>query len=173
MRRKAVFITSDTTEDKFDDIERTLQRMSRKLFKTTTVIMPPIPISVALSKIPEDGEIFRGLFRVSGSISEIFAVCEDVTKDTRPLIKITVKQIDNIETSTSIVLKKGAASASPNFPIPAGSRVIMSVDNPSNVSNLWLSALYDMDILSAAKEALSIDDLVANMDKIVDDITVK
>lgn len=169
MGRERKFITSDTDEGRFEDIERTLQRMSSKLMGMTTVIMPPIPISVAMAKIPEDGEIFRGMFRVSGHISEIFAICEGVAKDSNPMLQITIRHTDNVEASMSVPLKKGVAKSSVEFPVPAASRLLMTVTSPESVSGLWMSALYDMDIVDAAKEALAIDNLVEKIESVVTD----
>lgn len=166
MGRVRKFIKSESFEGKFDDVERSLQRMSSRVFSSATVVMPPIPISIAISKVPEDGEIFRGMFRVSGHLSEILAICEEVKKDSKPSIRVSVTTTDNMKTSISMPIKKGLARLETEFPIPAASRVLIDIDEPDGIKGLWMSALYDMDVLAAAKEALAIDTLVDQMESV-------
>jgi hypothetical protein len=167
MGRMNVFLKSDTPEGKFDDIERVLQRMSMKLQKTVTVVVPPIPISIAMKKLPEDGEIFRGMFAADGKLTSIRAFIEGVSKGSTPQMKITIQQMNGLVGSSTYPLQAGTISVDTEIQIPQGSRVLMEVSEASSVSGLWLSALYSIYVEQTMKEQLSIDALTAQQSELI------
>jgi hypothetical protein len=170
MARERKFIKSEG-DKRFDDIERALQLMSAKLFKTTTVVIPPIPLSCAMKLVPADGEIFRGFFRTDGLITSLCAFCEAIAKGGKPTVKVKVFLQDGTSHQTELALRSGFSMSQVEFPMPALSRVIMTVTDPESITGLWFCATYEVEIKSAAMHALAIDDLVANIDAISGFIT--
>lgn len=161
MTRKRIFLKSETVDGRFNDIERALQLMSTKLYKTTSVIIPPIPLSVALNKIPEDGEVFRGLFITDGHISKVNAYCEDIVKDAKPEMSISVIT-KGVTSTVSFFLKRGFSESEFDFPVPAGSRVSMAVTEPVSITGFWAAALYQMEVKDSAVKSIAIDNLLAS-----------
>ena len=172
MARQNVFIKSDSTDKKFDDIERTLQLMSTKLFKTATVVIPPIPLSFALKTIPLDGEVFRGFFSVDGHISRLDIFCDSVEKGAN--VSITVSVLGDIKKSAGVALKAGLSSFPMEVGLPKGSKVIITVDGDrEKVTGLWACALYETHMGSVAIEPLVIDDIFANREGILEYVPEK
>ena len=172
MARRNVFIKSDSIDKKFDDVERTLQLMSTKLFKTATVVIPPIPLSFALESIPTDGEVFRAFFSVDGHISRMDIFCDSIEKGA--VATITVSVLGDIKKSVSVDLKKGLSSFPMEIGLPKGSKIIITVDGDrEKVTGLWACALYETHMGSVAIEPLVIDDIFVNREGLLEDVTEK
>lgn len=60
------FTTGDTIEEKLVAIETTLRHFSRRLQKTGTVLIPPIPI---FARSDVSGVVFRGLIPYKGQVN--------------------------------------------------------------------------------------------------------
>lgn len=168
MGRERRFIKGDTTEEKFDAIERVLQLMSTRMFKTATVVIPPIPLSFAYASVPLDGEVFRGFFNVDGHISRIDVLCEKIEKDAQ--VSLVVNVLGTVGKSVSFNLKTGLVSFQIELGLPKGSKVLITVDGDRDkVTGLWASALYETHMGSAAVQPLVIDDLLEKAEGVMED----
>lgn len=168
MGRVRTFIKGE--ESALDDIERALQLMSSKLYQSATVFSPPIPIMTAHAVVPESGELWRGMMIMEGVITDIFAFAETVVKNSNPNIKVSITT--GAKTSYDFTLKQGYQKLSPEILVPSGARIIISIDNPSAATGVYLSCLFEPTLNSTAKSTFAIDDLVTNMQKVLDHASI-
>jgi len=66
---KIQFVTGRSNTEKFDSAERAFRSFSRRLFKTTVLMTPPVPLFD--EGIDKDGTIFRKLIPFKGRIDRV------------------------------------------------------------------------------------------------------
>ena len=155
-----------TPEEKLIQVERILNRMSRKLHKTVIGVMPAIPIMFQIDEPKEDGEIFKFLLPCKGQITDVcmfvrkFDGSETVDFDASIRGPVT-GAFARFSTKKNLTIQRA------NLDVLAGDMLTLTTDSPEKVHGIWIALLYQMGIKESGKEVFLLDDL----DKLLEEET--
>src|SRR5574343_1603065 len=109
-------------------------------------VSPPIPVSMQLDNIPESGVVGKYIVAADGIITGVNAYIGEIEKDA--LVKATIhRNSSDSGDFHTFQVKKGLFSATGlEFPIYAGDRLTLTISEPSKVSDVWISFLYEIAI---------------------------
>jgi len=137
MARKNVFVVGKTTEEKFGKVEQTLQRFSRRLSKTIIGVIPPTIIQGFAHEPDEDGTVFRAFIPIGGKLAGGGLYVDSYS--TNQLVTFYCNVISpDARNGMKLVTKKQSQVLSFDFNIPAMSRLVIKVDDPKAVKDVWV-----------------------------------
>ena len=122
---------------------------------------PPIPVSVQTDVIPESGVIGRYLVSADGIVTRVYAYVGNLEKDSK--VEVTISRDNDAGGSFyTFKAKTGLFTAiGLEFPIYAGDRLTMKASDPSKISDIWISFLYEVTINQGTREYFLVEDLLS------------
>ena len=158
-------IKEGTPDERFDHVEKILQRMARRLHKSVAVIIPPIPIFFSIEIIPTSGLIFQCLLPVRGTITDVCMYISKFERKEAAKFHAEVRGAITIK-GTSIETAKRLTIGKVDIPVNAGDMLIFSTSSPDLISGVWVSFLYEVGMDVMKKEHIPIDILDGPLEEI-------
>ena len=153
-------IKGDTNEQKFEYLEKVLNRMRRKLHKTVIGVMTPIPVMFSTEVPRGDGEIFTFLCPASGTITDVCMVVKEFDDQT-PVEFIASVEGQTQGSSAKFRTRKNLTIVELNLQVKPGDLLTLKTSMPDNIRGIWLSFLYQMGINKSAQANYIADELYA------------
>ena len=158
------FLKGDTVEAQLKLADIILQRLARRSFKTASIIMPQIPMMTAVQRIDEDGVIGRFLMPLGGYIKKAYMYVDTIADKAKPVLSMTLFYDGGSRTET-LTYRAGPNSMTRDVAVPAGSRLVLTTTEPESVTGVSLGLIFEVDIKATVKEEISLDTLLANVEK--------
>jgi hypothetical protein len=154
--RKSI-VNGTSTEEKFAQVDRILQSHGRRLHKTIIGVIPPMIVSEYV-KIPEpDGVILRRICPTEGTITKA-AIAIDAYIDKTPVTFDIRVESPAGGAHFNMLTRKLMFVFKPELPVVPGTKLILSVDKPLNISGIWIGYLYDIGLADMTKQKFLIED---------------
>lgn len=148
--------------DSLSDVEMVLNRLNRRMHKTMSSVMPPIPMSWIIDKPAESGFLCSSFFPCSGTIKRL--ACR-VSKlgDKKP--KLRLEFLNDVKGEYQIISLTGETTIStPNIEVFELDQLVVYIDN-IEVSNIALGILFAPDRKYADVET----HLISTIERIADE----
>ena len=161
---KLIKIKGKDANEKFNHVERILQRFSRRLHQTVIGLIPASPIFGYCEDPDKDPHVMRAIFPADGVITHSAARAERSGKNA----KIIVDIVSGDEGVTKwFPLRRKAVVEEVNFPIKAGDtlKVLVSRPEDEDVGGVWVGLLYQVGMKDLASTRLLIDQFEALTDE--------
>lgn len=153
------FIRGNTVEEKISSIERVLQRFSRRIHRTVSVVTPPSVISNFVAELPSDKVIFRCIMPCDGVIDcvRLHNTAEESEDGTRPVVEIYVENEGKLNVSVYPVnnLETGIS-------VKAGDRITITFKGRG--ANFWTSLLFISSTAKSGRETIAIEQIEKNIE---------
>lgn len=146
-------------EERIDKLEMMVNRLLRRTNKTTSVIIPPFPISGAAF-----GDVSRGviyyMFPIDGTIVKGMVDLIKKVKDDVIVDLVISGESDGM--SKSFTVDKRTASLQLDIPVKAGDRLIVTV-SPANpevvIDSVWVTLLWAPSVKESSVKQFLTDEL--------------
>lgn len=148
---KRDYIKGTTTEDRFRSINRIFQYVFPRLGKKITCAIPPVPILIECGKGDEKGLLCEKLIPISGIITKVFVRIKNLKGEVQFALVISNELGSN---TFKFSTKKSLIIEEVNYAITEGSLLTLYTDSHEAFSNVYLSALINMQLKDVNKELL-------------------
>lgn len=154
------FVAGVSNTQKFDSVEKALRSFSRRLFKTTVLMTPPVPLFS--EGIDPDGVIFRGFIPFRGKLDRIAIFVGKFI--TRP-VSVEVQLMDNVG-SSAVTFPLSNMITVHQLDMPVSQPCILQVRATSigAIEQVLFSALTYPETDRILKEQFVIDALLQNFE---------
>jgi len=154
------FVTGRSNTEKFDAVEKALRSFSRRLFKTTVLMTPPVPLFS--DGIDPDGTLFRRLIPFKGRIDRVAIFVGKYI--TRPVV-IDLQLMDAVGGSTITFPLVGMITVKEvNMPISQPCILQAKALPADSIQEVMFAALTFPESDRIAKEHYVIDALLQNFE---------
>lgn len=143
------FVRGDTTEERFEFINRMLTRLARKSHKVAVGIIPPIPISSYVEKIPQDEGVFRFIFPVPGKIVGGVIRIDQFPEKEKEIPFTVVLRAFGERITRELRVRNGWLKVGLDLPMDAGDTIEILNDWFDKVSGVWIGMLFQPEVSSA------------------------
>lgn len=147
-------------ESRISFIEKVVARLARRSRKTTTVMIPPLPISACVVGDDVRGDILRYMFCLDGTVDKVSISLNAKTKD---IVDVEVKVAgEESENTTLLFLAKKSESFEIAESIESGEKVVISVtprDPEERLTEVWVAFTWTPVVSEAKTMKLLIDDI--------------
>ena len=140
MPREKIFVKGNNEEERFDSIERVLQRFSRRLGRICAVYIPPFPVSSYVDAPDSDGVLFRYIFPLNGEVIKCIGFFASAPE--KHLVEINfiskgASKAWEIEAERMSVFDVG-------LKVAPGDRITVTSYEPS-LRGIWIGMAYKID----------------------------
>jgi len=150
------FVKGDTSEEKFNSIERTLKHFSRRLHKTVAALILPVPIGCQWDILPEDGVVLRFMFPSGGEIAKAVVAIGD--KGDKKMVPIEATITSTIGTvGRTLEVKRQLNVTELNVPVKTGDRLTVTIKDQPEIKDVWIVLLWRPNVTDVEVRQLLID----------------
>lgn len=154
------YIDSDSHTDKrIENLEKIVERLSRRAKKKTTALITPYPISSAVFGEDIKGPILRYLFPCAGTITKGYV---DIGKKLKSgaSIKIEIKDSIGMHSKSYIVGRRNLLME-PQLKVDSGSKLTVSISHNEEelLTEVWISFLWIPSIREVEAKSYLISEL--------------
>jgi len=156
---KYLKVEGTSLEEVRGNVERILQRMSRRLQKTIVGVVPPSVVFSSEGKASEDGTVLRFVVPANGRIEKVCVMLNDfANKDVVAKLNFEIKTTNKTET-ISIETKKNVVVKNTEVIVITGDLATISLVNPESVGSVFATVLYYIDLNKSKTFEVAIDQI--------------
>lgn len=161
---KFLKIKGGSPEEKFNHLEKILQRISRRLHKTIVTVVPPSPMFSYTEKPSEEGIITRCVFPANGKVTRLCLAISEFTDKERVVFDVELQRVDIYgntleKLQRSFNTRKNIEVADVNFDVKVGDCLTLSTISPEKIKGIWVSVLYIIDMPDGVMNSISYDEI--------------
>lgn len=167
MIMKGIRIKGNSPAEKFDHLERILQRMARRTHKTFVGLVPSAPVFGFAADPMENPVVMQAIFPVDGTITK-GAIFFGRMKAKQVAISIKFDLADWNARYGLAVPKKGVVTDF-GYEVKAGTRMTVSVDSPDeDTGDVWIGFMYEVDVKSMTQIKIPFDQIEQLAEEVLD-----
>lgn len=156
-----------TVDEKFNFIERVLQRMARRTHRTFVGLVPAAPVFGFLADPMVNPIVMQAIFPADGTITK-GAIYFGRMKNKQTPINIRFDLGDWSANYAFAVPKKGVVTDF-DYKVEAGARMTVSVLDPDeNVGDVWIGFMYELDMGSMTQLRIPFDRIEELAEEVLD-----
>ena len=163
---KPITIKGKDTNEKFNHVERILQRFSRRLHKTVIGLIPASPIFGYCESSVEDSMVLRAIFPADGVITHAAIRADKCEKGSHVHVNIVS---DDEDFTKSFALRPKAIVREVNFSVKAGDSMEIWISDPDSENDGSFGVLVGLLYQVGMKDLASTKLLIDQFDKLIDD----
>jgi len=164
--KRDIKIKGNTVDEKINNIELILQRMSRKLSTKMIAVVSPTPFFNYIDSPDADDVVARMMFPAAGKITSLCYHFEQTSKSVDILLNIK-NGITGASLQTTQKVKKSSDIIYPDFTVNPGDMFTIKVtpQEDEQVLGVWIGILYEM----SSKDVIKKDFLLSEFTKLTDE----
>lgn len=157
-------IKGKTQDEKFKHLEVILKRMSRRLHKTISVVIPPTPMFSYVQAPAEDGSIVKCLFPASGKVTKICLAISEFTDKNHvrfdaELVRMDIFGAIQHKVQKSFSTRKNIEVIETDFDVMTGDMMTLSTPDREKLKGIWTCLLYVIEMPEGKIKEISFDEL--------------
>ena len=143
--KRDIKIKGNTVDEKINNIELILQRMSRKLSTKMIAVVSPTPFFNYIDSPDAEDIVARMMFPAAGKITCLCYHFEQMEKSVNILLNVK-NGISGESYQTTQDVKKKSAVIYPDFKVNSGDMFTVKIvpEEGKLVSGIWIGILYEM-----------------------------
>jgi len=152
-------VRGESINDKIDSIDRHLDNLYKRAGKYVVGALPPVPVfDYVTAPELETGVVLRRLFPGPGMISKGAMFIEEYLD--KGEATITVEVFGPLGGSNvKLPTRQQMITVTPNLPVDAGFRLVVSIDPPGLVKGVWTSFLLEVGWRQCKTEKFLLEEL--------------
>jgi len=152
-------LKNGSVDVKFKQIERILNRMSRKLHKTVIGVMPPIPIMSSVYAPNDDGTIGTFLLPGQGMITDVCMYVQNFEGEGPVEFEASIKG-EVVGAHTRFRTRKNLNIQKLDMQVFPGDILTVKTLTPERITGIWIAFLYQLKIDRKGTEKFLVDELL-------------
>jgi hypothetical protein len=143
--RKEKPLLHGSVNDKMNQVERHIRKLTRRRGNYVIGVTPPIPVFDWVQEPGENGVVFRKLMPGNGKITIGCMYVEELNKQLKPQAVLTIDgQLGG--TKVNIPINSQTISVEPNMPVEFGQRLTLTIEPPAGCSGIWTAFLFECNV---------------------------
>jgi len=153
---KGIRIKGKDASEKFNHLERILQRLARRSHRTFVGLVPAAPVFGFVADPMVNPVVMQAIFPADGIITK-GAIFFGRMKSRQTAINIRFEGVDGYSNYGFAVPKKGVVTDF-DYVVKAGTRMTVSVLDPDeNTGDVWIGFMYEVDMKSMKQLRIPFD----------------
>jgi hypothetical protein len=154
-------IHGNDVDQKFNSVEKALNRLGRKIKPESTCFVPPIPVSFYKDGFEHDLVVGRYIFPASGMLMKavVYLTFSDKKQPTQIVVR---SELNDSRSEHSFNMQNRQAIEKLNIRVPVGTRLSFSLEKlPDGLVSVWLGFLYQIDVKHSDVHKIALEQLGA------------